>query len=103
MPDPIAEPEALSHKIIERIKKFVAVLSTLVPIPSESRLALMEEGSSLQLSPGPLSITDKLTLSLTETSSLMSNSLNISNNSLAFDLFLGENHVNQQRWHKETI
>lgn len=106
MPDPIAEPEALSHRIIERMKKFVAALSTLVSMPMESRLALMEEGSALQLSPGPLgilSIADKSTLSLTETASLMSDSLDISDNSVAFDRFLGENHVNQQRWQAETI
>ena len=116
MPDPSADPApsadpsaVLTSRVVERLKKFVAAITTLFSARSEPLLTSMEEGSSLQLSPGssitsdPLSMADKVSLSLTETADLISDSLNISDNSPAFDRFLGQNHVNSPRWQGQKI
>jgi hypothetical protein len=98
--DPIADLEAHRRKIINRLKRFLDALSALISLPSDSQLTFMEEGSP---SIDPLSITDKATLSLTETADLISDSLDLSDNSEAFDRFLGQNHVNLARWQGETV
>jgi hypothetical protein len=106
------EPEACSLKIIERIKKLIrALVSVAASHPSHLTILDSEETSSVVYSSGsqpgpafdPLSIADKSTLSLTETASLVSDSLDISDNSPAFDRFLGENHVNAPRWKGEMV
>jgi hypothetical protein len=159
-PAPSADPSAvLTSRVVERLKKFVAAITTLFSARSEPLLTSMEKGSSLQLSsflqlspgssitsdplsmadttlfsgrsehlltsmeeglslqlppslqlsPGssitsdPLSMTDKVSLSLTETADLISDSLNISDISPAFDRFMGENHVNSPRWQGQKI
>jgi hypothetical protein len=107
-----AEPEARSLKIIERFKIFIrALVSVTVSHPSHLTILDSEKTSSVVdssgLQPGPafdpLSIADKSTLSLTETASLVSDSLDISDNSPAFDRFLGENHVKAPRWKGEMV
>ena len=116
-PAPSADPSAdsstdpvQSNIIVERLKKFVSAIAALFSARSESLLTSMEdsEGSSSQLSLGasmsdPLSIADKLSLYLTETADLVSDSLNISEELPAYDRFLGENFVRLPKWEGHII
>jgi len=110
--DPCADPPAdlppNGRMVIffERLKKFASSIGAL--LSSGSLLTPMEEessssSSSSQITPGvsqetanddSLSISDKLSLSITHTADLLSDSLNLSEIFPAHDRFLGESYVN---------
>jgi hypothetical protein len=104
--DPFADfPQNASLALVlERLKKFVASISTLFSSGSNSLLASMVEESSSNPKPSPdipsddvLTVSDKASLSLTHTADLMSDSLNISETFHAYDRFMGWNHINSPR------
>ena len=104
-PEPDPAEEAQSHKIAQRIKRFVVALATLVSTPSAEQDLASTKGSESSLQPHhSLSIiADKSTLSLTETASLVSDTLDISEDFPAYDRFLGEINIYAPRWDGETI
>lgn len=99
-----SEPTTYMDKLLEKIKKIKTTLTSFVNPPH-----LVEEGfgsspCSLSMALETLSIGDKASLCLIQSSNLMSDSLDKSENSrVAIDRFLGQNHVFSSRYHGKVI
>ena len=95
-----ADTSSNDSEALKRLKKFVSTIATIFSTKSELQSESMEEGSSQA---GDLSAADKVTLSLTETADLLSDSFGISEGFPAIDRFLGQHHVSKERWKGQVI
>ena len=103
---PVVDSSTYRTRLVDKLKKLIKTMTNFI-VPIESHLMSNKEGfsssSSSSFAFDSLSIGDKATLSLIQTSDLMSDSLEKSDNTLAIDRFLGQNYLRSTRYHGQIV